>query len=71
MQQNATYTTTETVCDTVVDVSERTAAYDVTYKLGDTTGTVRMDRDPGNRIPVVDGELVLTEAQTAPVQKES
>jgi uncharacterized protein YcfJ len=71
MQQNATYTTTETVCDTVVDVSERTAGYDVTYKLGDTTGTVRMDHDPGNRIRVVDGELVLTEAQTVPVQKES
>jgi len=68
MQENATYTTTERVCNTAVDVSEKTVGYDVTYKLGDTTGTVRMDRDPGDRIPVVDGQLVLTQAQTVPAQ---
>jgi uncharacterized protein YcfJ len=71
MQQNATYTTTERVCNTVVDVSERTVGYDVTYRLGDDSGTVRMDHDPGTRIPVRDGQLVLTEAQTVPVQPDA
>jgi len=68
MQQNATYTTTEKVCSTVVDVSERTVGYDVVYRIGEDDGKVRMDHDPGERIPVRDGQLVLTEAQTAPVR---
>ena len=32
--------------------------YDVTYKLDDVQRTVRMERDPGNRLPVVDGKVV-------------
>lgn len=59
MQNNATYQTTETVCNTVVDVSERTVGYDVRYRIGETSGEVRMDHDPGNTIPLQDGELVL------------
>ncbi|MBK6289773.1 MAG: glycine zipper 2TM domain-containing protein [Gammaproteobacteria bacterium] len=59
MQENATYQTTERVCKTVVDVSERTVGYDVQYRIGETPGQVRMDYDPGNSIPLQDGQLVI------------
>jgi uncharacterized protein YcfJ len=59
MQQGATYTTTETKCSTVTDTSEKLAGYDVQYRLDGKVGTVRMERDPGNRIPVEDGRLIL------------
>jgi uncharacterized protein YcfJ len=58
MQNGNTYTTTETHCDTVYDSKDNVVGYDVRYKLGDREGTVRMDRDPGQRIPVENGELV-------------
>lgn len=79
MQQRDTYTTTEhrckTVteekveqkCETVYDLSQKTIGYDVTYKLGDAQNTVRMDHNPGDRIPVKNGILVLTDPN-APVQ---
>jgi len=59
MQQNDTYQTTERVCNTVVDTSERTVGYDVKYLIGEELGEVRMDHDPGETIPLQDGELVL------------
>jgi uncharacterized protein YcfJ len=59
MQENSTYQTTEKVCKTVYDVSEQTVGYNVQYRIGDTTGQVRLDHDPGSRIPVRDGQLVL------------
>jgi len=62
MQQGATYTTTETVCKTVTDVSERTVGFDVDYRIGDKAGRVRMDHDPGDVIPLRDGQLVLASA---------
>jgi uncharacterized protein YcfJ len=46
-------------CRTVYDSILETVGYDVVYRLGDRQGTVRMDYDPGDRIPVKDGELVL------------
>ncbi len=61
MQANDTYTTTETRCDTVTDVSEKVVGYDVKYSLGGQIGEVRMDRDPGAQIPVKDGQLVLVQ----------
>ena len=65
MQENATYQDNERRCRTVEDVSERTVGYDVQYKLGDETGQVRMDYDPGGAIPVRDGQLVLSRAEPA------
>lgn len=62
MQQGASYTTTETVCKTVTDVSERTVGFDVDYRIGDKAGRVRMDHDPGDVIPLRDGQLVLASA---------
>lgn len=58
-QANDTYTATETRCDTVSDSVEKVIGFDVTYRIGDEEGQVRMDREPGDRIPLVNGELAL------------
>jgi uncharacterized protein YcfJ len=50
----------EADCLVVYDTRSVQAGYDVTYELDGTRKVVRMDRDPGERIPVEDGELVLT-----------
>ena len=60
-QQANTYQATETRCSTVYDTTERADGFQVTYRLGDYTGHVHMDRHPGDRIPVKNGELVLGE----------
>jgi uncharacterized protein YcfJ len=65
MQESDTYQTTERRCNTVTDTSQRTAGYDVQYRLGEETGRVRMDYDPGSVIPVQDGQLVLSRASPA------
>jgi uncharacterized protein YcfJ len=62
MQENNTVTTTEQRCETVYDSHKERVGYDVTYELDGETQTVRMQHDPGERIPVKDGELVLSEA---------
>jgi uncharacterized protein YcfJ len=59
IQQNNTETVTETRCNTVVDVTENPVGYDVQYRIGEQTGQVRMDHDPGQSIPLKDGQLVL------------
>ena len=62
MQNNDTYTTTETRCSTVTDTSEKVVGYDVRYTLGGKPGQVRMDRDPGSQIPVdKSGRLILSQ----------
>lgn len=63
MQAGDTYTATETRCDTVTDVSEKLVGYDVKYQLDGKEGQVRMASDPGNRIPVKDGQLVLSASE--------
>lgn len=61
MQARDTYTTTEQRCKTVYDKSEKMLGYDVTYKIGDQQGKIRMDRDPGAQIPLdSNGQLILT-----------
>lgn len=64
MQANDTYTDVEQRCRTVTESKAKVIGYDVSYRLGDETGSVRMDHRPGERIPVQDGQLVLT--QSAP-----
>lgn len=59
MQGNSTQTTMEQRCRTVQDSRTDVIGYDVRYRIGAEEGTVRMDRRPGERIPVRDGELVL------------
>jgi uncharacterized protein YcfJ len=64
-QEGNTYQASETRCSTVYDTTEKADGYEVTYRLGDDTGSVHMDRHPGERIPVKDGELVLGETAEA------
>ncbi|CAO97053.1 glycine zipper 2TM domain-containing protein [Erwinia tasmaniensis] len=60
LQQRDTYTTTEQRCKTVYDKHEKLLGYDVTYKIGDRQGKIRMDNDPGTRIPLDNnGHLML------------
>jgi uncharacterized protein YcfJ len=59
MQDKDTYTTTERRCHTVTDSHQNVIGYNVTYMIGDTEGTIRMDEKPGSRIPVENGQLVL------------
>lgn len=61
MQENDTYTTVEQRCSTVMDKSEKISGYEVRYSYKDQEGVVRMDEDPGSRIPVKDGQLVLND----------
>jgi uncharacterized protein YcfJ len=49
-------------CLTVFDTESIQAGFDVTYELDGVQKMVRMDRDPGERIPVEDGELVLSQS---------
>ncbi|HIZ50352.1 MAG TPA: glycine zipper 2TM domain-containing protein [Candidatus Pseudomonas excrementavium] len=59
IQQGNTYTTTENRCETVYDNNEKIVGYQVDYSIGDENGTVRMDRHPGDTIPLQNGQLVL------------
>lgn len=60
MQKGDTYTAVEQRCQTVYDTREDVIGYDVTYRLEDKESTVRMSFDPGQRIPLKDGQLDLT-----------
>jgi len=62
LQKNDTYTTTERRCETVQDKHEKTIGYDVKYKIKDEVGSIRMDREPGDKIPLdKEGQLVLND----------
>lgn len=63
IQQGNTYTTTEQRCETVYDNKESVVGYQVEYRIGERTGSVRMDKHPGDKIPLQDGELVLSSNQ--------
>ena len=65
LQDKDTYTTTEQKCATVYDSSERRTGYEVRYRLNGQESTVKMDHDPGDRIPVRDGQLVLDKSAAA------
>ena len=59
LQDKDTYNTTEQKCQTVYDHSEKTVGYEVRYRLGEQESSIKMDHDPGERIPVHNGQLVL------------
>ena len=60
MQEGDTYTTTQQRCKTVYDKSDKMLGYDVTYKIGEQQGKIRMEHDPGTQIPLdSNGQLVL------------
>lgn len=62
VQDQNTYATTEQKCETVYDKSEKQVGYSVRYRLGDQERTIQMNHDPGDRIPVHDGQLVLDDS---------
>jgi uncharacterized protein YcfJ len=51
---------TSAECIVVFDTNSVQSGFDVTYELDGAQKVVRMDRDPGKRIPVEDGELVVS-----------
>jgi uncharacterized protein YcfJ len=65
VQRGNTYTTTERRCATVYERSVEQEGYEVRYRIGDKEGTVRMDHDPGQRIPLAHGQLVLGDGSQA------
>ena len=65
-QQNATYTTTEQRCNTVYDLKEVPAGFDVVYELNGGKHHLHTNADPGSSIPVKDGKLVLASQNNAP-----
>jgi len=63
VQQGNTYTATEQRCATVYDRSEVPAGFDVVYELSGVQHHVHMDHDPGARIPVKDGQIVVEQRE--------
>ena len=61
-QANDTYTTLESECETVTSYVDEVVGYDVTYRIGEQQGSIRMDQDPGETIPLVKGELPQIDA---------
>lgn len=47
-------------CKSANRVSQKVVAYDVRYRLHGKTSKVRMDHDPGERLPVRGGKVVVT-----------
>jgi uncharacterized protein YcfJ len=65
IQQRDTYTTTQRSCKTVYDKKLENEGYQVRYRIKEKTGVVRMDYDPGQMIPLRDGQLVVNEPPQA------
>jgi uncharacterized protein YcfJ len=63
IQQSRTVTTVEKKCETVNETREVPDGYRVTYEWKGSTRTVHMDSDPGSRLPVRNGDVVLTAAR--------
>ena len=60
LQESDTYTTTQQRAPRRQDKSAFIRLDDVTYKIGDQQGKIRMDRDPGTQIPLdSNGQLIL------------
>ena len=65
MQKGNTYTTTEKRCVTAHDSREETTGYEVVYELNGQRRQIHMDHDPGQVIPVRDGQVVIETAGSA------
>lgn len=60
IQEGNTEQVVQQRCETVFDSKEvPTGQFKVRYRLDDAEHTVKMDHDPGARIPVKDGKVVL------------
>jgi uncharacterized protein YcfJ len=58
-QAKQTVAASGTHCRRVNRVAEKIVAYDVRYRFHGKTTKVRMDHDPGARLPVRDGKVVI------------
>jgi uncharacterized protein YcfJ len=59
MQEGKTTTATQRVCNTVQESHVEPTGFDVTYVLDGEQRVVHMDHDPGERIAINNGRLVL------------
>ena len=59
LQDKDRVTTTQQKCSTAYDSAQKQIGYEVRYRLDGREATVKMDHDPGDRIAVRDGRLVL------------
>lgn len=59
MQNRDIYTTQEPRCSTVTDTEERVTGYNVSYQMNGQIYQVRMDHDPGQQLPLQNGQPVL------------
>jgi uncharacterized protein YcfJ len=62
MQESDKQTEIKSRCKTEYDSVKKTVGYDVVYSLSGKQGKVRMDHNPGQQIPVQNGQLILTPA---------
>ena len=60
MQEKDVTTTTEHRCKTVSEKSQKVVGYNVTYRLDGKDGVVRTSFKPGPKLPVKDGQVVVT-----------
>ncbi len=58
IQEGNTYTTTEERCQTIMETRSEQVGYNVTYRFDGQTQTVRMENEPGDRLPVENGQVV-------------
>lgn len=58
-------------CPIVERTEQKIVAYDVRYRFDGKIGQVRMDHEPGDRIPVRNGKPVLSGAPSAPPDGEA
>jgi uncharacterized protein YcfJ len=68
-QEKDTYSASGLRCRAGNRVTTKVIAYDVRYRLHGKTSKVRMDHDPGRRLPVKDGKVVLTREAVKPEPK--
>ncbi len=61
VQERNTYEEVQQKCETVYDSHEEQDGFDVKYRLQDVEKTIHMEYDPGDRILVENGELVLNQ----------
>jgi uncharacterized protein YcfJ len=56
--------------DAQADITEHTWGYSVLYRIGHETGIVRIDHDPGDRIPVHEGRLAVSDVRAIEIEPD-
>ncbi len=66
MQQQSVESRVETYCDNVKEPLQRITGYQVSYRIGEETGSLVMASKPGDTLPVKDGKIVTESVPPAP-----